>query len=30
LVDIQHILTAAHCIKSYRPEELRYVKDIFL
>ena len=23
LIDSSHILTAAHCIKQYRPEELR-------
>ncbi len=24
LVDGSHVLTAAHCIKDYRPDQLRY------
>ena len=25
LIDGSHILTAAHCVRDYRPEDLRYV-----
>jgi len=24
LIDAQHVLTAAHCIKNYRPDNLRF------